>query len=73
MKLCSNCDEGHLHQTIRDVTITNQKLSTMVIGVAGLFCDYCDDIEFDEATDSAQRYADAGDKLVLQNRAIAAQ
>jgi HTH-type transcriptional regulator/antitoxin MqsA len=40
--------------------------------IAGAFCDHCDEIEFDETTDSAQRYAEAGDQLVLQNRATAA-
>ena len=72
LKICSNCEVGHLHKAVRNVTITRQKLSVTVKGIAGAFCDHCDEIEFDDATDSAQRYAQAGDKLVLQNRAEAA-
>ena len=71
MKKCSQCG-GKLHKAVRDVTITNQKHSATVKRVAGLFCDNCSEIEFDDATDSAQRYADAGDQLVLKNRADAA-
>lgn len=72
LKVCSNCEHGHLHKEIRDVTITRQKLSATVMRIAGAFCDHCDEIEFDDTTDSAQRYAEAGDHLVLQNRAAAA-
>jgi HTH-type transcriptional regulator/antitoxin MqsA len=71
-KLCPNCETGHLHQAVRDVTLTRQKLSLNVQGIAGAFCDHCDEIEFDGTTDSAQRYAEAGDQLVLQNRVTAA-
>lgn len=67
-KVCSNCEDGHLHQEVRDVTITRQELSTLVKGIAGAFCDRCNEIEFDDTTDSAQRYAAAGDQLVLQSR-----
>lgn len=72
VKVCSTCEVGHLHKGVRDVTITRQKLSTKVKAIVGAFCDHCDEIEFDETTDSAQRYAMAGDELVLQNRAAAA-
>jgi len=71
-KACANCENGHLHKEVRDVTITRQKLSATVKKIAGAFCDHCDEIEFDDTTDSAQRYAEAGDRLVLQNRATAA-
>ena len=71
-KVCSNCEKGHLHKGVRDVTVTRQKLSAKVKNIAGAFCDYCDEIEFDDTTDSAQRYATAGDQLILQNRAAAA-
>ena len=72
LKVCPNCEEGHLHKDVRDVTISRQKLTTTVKDIAGQFCDHCDEIEFDDSTDSAQRYAAAGDQLVLQNRAAAA-
>lgn len=71
LKACSNCDDGHLHIEVRDVTITRQKLSATVKGIAGAFCDHCDEIEFDDTTDSARRYAETGDQLILQNRATA--
>jgi HTH-type transcriptional regulator / antitoxin MqsA len=71
LKVCSHCEVGHLQKDVRDVVVTRQKLSAKVKGIAGEFCNHCDEIEFDESTDSAQRYADAGDKLVLQNRAAA--
>ena len=70
--LCSNCESGHLHKDVRNVKVTRKELSTTVKNIAGLFCDNFDEIEFDASTDSAERYAAAGDKLVLQNRAKAA-
>ncbi len=72
LPVCSNCEKGRLHKAIGDVKITRQKLSATVKKVSGRFCDACDEIEFDETTDSADRYAAAGDKLVLKNREIAA-
>jgi HTH-type transcriptional regulator/antitoxin MqsA len=72
LQVCSNCEVGHLHPAVRDVTLIRQKLSATVKGIVGAFCDHCDEIEFDNTTDSAQRYADAGDQLVLKNRAAAA-
>jgi len=65
---CSNCAQGTLHADTRDITIIRGNLQTTIVGVVGEFCDKCDEIEFDDPTDSAQRYADAGDTLVLQNR-----
>lgn len=72
LQVCSNCEVGHLHPDVRDVPLIRQKLSTTVKCIVGAFCDHCDEIEFDNTTDSAQRYADAGDQLVLKNRAAAA-
>jgi HTH-type transcriptional regulator/antitoxin MqsA len=72
LKVCPNCESGRLHKGVRDVTITRQKLSATVKNIAGYFCDHCDEIDFDDTTDSAQRYAESGDRLVLQNRAAAA-
>ena|ERR1035437_8133874 len=70
LRICQNCEEGHLHKDIRDVKITRQNLDVTVKQIVGLFCDTCDEIVFDEKTDSAQRFAAAGDKLVLKNRAM---
>jgi len=72
LKVCQNCESGHLRLGIRDVTVTRQKLSVVVKDIAGSFCDNCDEIEFDDATDSATKFAEAGDKLVMQNREVAA-
>lgn len=72
LPVCSNCEKGRLHKAIRDVKITRQRLSATVKKVSGRFCDTYDEIEFDETTDSAERCASAGDKLVLNNREIAA-
>ena len=72
LKPCSNCEVGQLHKDVRDVIVTRQKLIATVKRIAGAFCDHCTEIEFDDTTDSAHRYATAGDKLVLQNRAAAA-
>ncbi len=72
LKLCSNCEEGHLHKGVRDVTIKSQKLSATVKKISGDFCDHCNEVEFDETTNSAQRYADASDGLLMQNRTAAA-
>ena len=72
LSICTNCETGHLHRAIRDVKIIRQSLKATVKNIAGLFCDKCNEIEFDDNTDSAQRYAAAGDKLVLKNREAAA-
>lgn len=72
LRICANCETGHLQRAVRDVKITRQNLSATVKNIAGLFCDACHEIEFDSNTDSAQRYAAAGDKLVLKNREAAA-
>ena len=72
LPICSNCETGHLNQDVRSVKITRKGLSAIVKNVTGRFCDHCDEIEFDENTDSAQRYAAAGDRLLLQYRSEAA-
>ncbi|MBK9347579.1 MAG: YgiT-type zinc finger protein [Burkholderiales bacterium] len=57
-EFCSQCGE-RLQKTVRDVTMTNRNYSATVKGVAGLFCDNCHEIEFDETTDSGKRIAAA--------------
>lgn len=71
-KRCPNCVNGLLHPDTRDVTICRGTFSEIIPDVLGLFCDACDEIEFDASTDSAQRYAQAGDRLVLLNRSAQA-
>lgn len=70
-KPCYVCEDGHLHYDVRDVRITHRGLQTLVTDIAGGYCDSCGEIDFDPSTDSARRYAAAGDKLVLENREIA--
>ena len=72
VRTCSNCEVGQLEKDTRDVKITRQTRSVIVQHVHGLFCNNCNEIEFDDTTDSAARYAEAGDNLVLANRADAA-
>jgi HTH-type transcriptional regulator/antitoxin MqsA len=48
-------------------TITHAGVKTTVGGLSGWRCDSCGKVEFDAG--SARRYAAAGDKLVLQERA----
>ena len=66
LKVSSHCENELLHKKVRDVTITRQALSATVKIIAGASCDHCEETEFDDGTDSAQRYAEAGDQLVLQ-------
>lgn len=73
VKPCPVCEEGRLHYDVRDLEITRRGLSTVVPQVAGWFCDHCEEIDFDETTDSGERFAGAGDRLVLLARENVAQ
>ncbi len=68
---CPVCELGQLHRQEQDVSITRRGLTAVVPAVAGWFCDACAEIDFDERTDSGERFAQAGDALVLQARAAA--
>lgn len=68
IKPCQACEAGKLHYDTRDVSIARRGLSAVVPHVAGWFCDNCKEIDFDEATDSGDRFAAAGDQLVLDAR-----
>lgn len=70
-KACPECEGGHLHYAVRDVQVARRGEKAVVPQVAGLFCDACDHIDFDETTDSGDRYAAVGDELVLKARAKA--
>ena len=69
LKVSSNCENELLHKKVRDVTITGQALSATVNNIVGASCDHYEETEFDDGTDSALRFAEAGDQLVLRNRA----
>lgn len=67
-EVCRECGAAQPQYATRDVVVARRGLKTVVPGVSGWFCAHCDEIEFDEATDSLQRWAAAGDALVLQDR-----
>jgi HTH-type transcriptional regulator/antitoxin MqsA len=73
VKECQVCAEGKMHYATRDVEISRRGLSTIVPAIAGWFCDHCSEIDFDEDTDSGDRFAKAGDLLVLSARERVAQ
>jgi HTH-type transcriptional regulator/antitoxin MqsA len=68
-RTCPVCAAGRMTYAVRDLTIRRRGSSRNVPAVAGYFCDRCGEIEFDEQTDSGDRYAEAGDQLVLEARA----
>jgi HTH-type transcriptional regulator / antitoxin MqsA len=69
-EVCRECGMAHPVYDTRDVVIARRGLEAMVKNVSGWFCvnPNCDEIEFDESTDSLQRWAAAGDELVLKDR-----
>lgn len=73
VKECQVCDDGKLHYQVKNVSITRRGLSAIVESVAGWHCNYCSEIDFDELTDSGDRYAKVGDELVLKERKIIAE
>ena len=73
IKVCPVCDEGKLHYEIKDINIIRRGLSRLVPSVAGWHCSHCNEIDFDETTDSGERFANAGDELVLMERRCVAQ
>lgn len=72
-KSCPECEGGRLRYAVRDVPIARRSLKAVVPQVAGWFCDTCRVIEFDEGTDSGDRFAALGDQLVLKARDLAQQ
>jgi HTH-type transcriptional regulator / antitoxin MqsA len=66
--VCRECGAPDPVYDTRDVEITRRGLKANVPAVSGWFCTRCAEIEFDEATDSLQRWAAAGDALVLKDR-----
>ena len=67
---CLNCESKKDMARFEGETFTvdHAGMSATVDGLSGWRCDACDEIEFD--TDSARRYAEAGDALVLRERAL---
>src|SRR5438552_2468575 len=65
---CVACDTRRGMQRFKNETflVEHEGMRTKVKGIAGWRCGACDEIEFDP--ESAVRYAEAGDKLVLRAR-----
>lgn len=65
---CMSC--GTMDSMVRfegeDFTIDHAGLSATIGGLSGWRCAACEEVEFDP--DSARRYAEAGDALVLRDR-----
>jgi HTH-type transcriptional regulator/antitoxin MqsA len=65
---CLNCEtrKGMTRFEGETFTIEHAGMTATVKGLSGWRCKGCDEVEFD--SDSAQRYAAAGDALVLRDR-----
>ncbi len=66
---CVNCEtrKGMTRFKGETFTIEHRGMTAVVEGLSGWRCGGCGEVEFD--ADSARRYAAAGDKLVLRDRA----
>lgn len=69
-EVCRECGIAHPVYDTRGVVIKRRGLNARVENISGWFCvnPNCEEIEFDESTDSLQRWALAGDELVLKDR-----
>jgi HTH-type transcriptional regulator/antitoxin MqsA len=65
---CLNCEteKGMTRFEGETFAIAHAGMTAKVEGLSGWRCEACGEVEFD--ADSAQRYAAAGDELVLQDR-----
>lgn len=65
---CTQCESRKSMVRFEDetFTITHAGMTAKVEGLSGWRCEGCDEVEFDAA--SAQRYAAAGDTLVMRDR-----
>jgi HTH-type transcriptional regulator/antitoxin MqsA len=65
---CPNCEDrnGLTRFENETFTIEHAGAATTVKGLPGWRCEGCGEVEFD--ADSARRYAEAGDALVLRDR-----
>jgi HTH-type transcriptional regulator/antitoxin MqsA len=65
---CLSCGDrkGMTRFEAETFTIEHAGMTATVKGLSGWRCGICDDVEFD--AESAQRYAAAGDALVLRDR-----
>jgi HTH-type transcriptional regulator / antitoxin MqsA len=65
---CPNCECHHRMTPFESeaFAIEHAGMTTIVEGLSGWRCQDCGEVEFD--VDSARRYAEAGDELVLRDR-----
>ncbi|MHC8405981.1 type II toxin-antitoxin system MqsA family antitoxin [Pseudomonas sp. TMB3-21] len=63
---CMSCGTQHAMQHFegRSLSVDYRNVSRWVHDIVGWECKVCGEIIFDHDTDSAQRYSDAGDKLL---------
>ncbi|KIF62702.1 transcriptional regulator [Pseudomonas fluorescens] len=63
---CMSCgtQDAMQHFERRSMTVDYKNVSRRVHDIAGWECNACGEIIFDNNTDSAERYCDAGDKLL---------
>ena len=70
LEFCREFSTAHpVYKTV-DVVINHSGLTVTVKNITGWFCvnPNCKEIQFDDSTDSLQRWAFAGDELVLMSR-----
>lgn len=67
-RACVQCESGEQMQRFEgeSFTVTHAGMSATVDGLSGWRCPACGEVEFDP--ESAARYAEAGDNLVLRAR-----
>lgn len=70
-QVCRECGVAHPVYQTRDLEITRRGRKAIVPHLSGWFCTACGEIEFDDSTDSLDKWAAAGDKLVMAARAAA--
>ncbi len=72
-RICVCCDAGGEMVPFANEThqVSYRNLQAEVTGLSGFRCSACDEIEYDQ--ESAERYAAAGDALVLASRKAAGE
>ena len=67
---CVSCGarEGMIHFAGRGETLSVKGMERRVDDLSGWECQQCGEVEWDDDTDSAERYCDAGDELVIAAR-----
>ena len=71
---CMSCGshDAMQHFEGRTFTINTRGMTRDIPGIAGWDCQACKEIEFDHDDDSAERYSDASDQLLIDARKIIA-